>query len=58
MAAFVFCICLVNIDRFKNTFQFLMKITIGFSAVVLLITMLMLKRQPEAIESLSFKVSS
>lgn len=54
--AFVFCICLANIEYCEGLFQYAIMLVIGVSAVILVIIMFMLYRLPQAIENLSFKV--
>lgn len=56
--ATVFCISVVNIDYFEDSYKILLTIITYFSAGILLISTLMLHRLPQAVESLAFKVGN
>jgi len=56
VTACVFCICVVNWNLYDGNVQLALSIVICISAIILLTSMLMLSRLPQAIESLSFKV--
>jgi len=55
-AAFVFCICMTNVDGCEGPLHLLLTTVIGISIAFLLISLLMLCRLPQAVESLSFRV--
>ncbi|XP_015372138.1 PREDICTED: high affinity cationic amino acid transporter 1-like [Diuraphis noxia] len=55
-AAFVFCVCMTNVDYYEGPLQLLLTIVIGISVSIMLISLLMLCKLPQAIENLSFKV--
>lgn len=55
-AAIVFCICMTNIDNCEGPLQLSLTIVIGISVIILLISILMLCKLPQAVENLSFRV--
>ncbi|XP_025199416.1 cationic amino acid transporter 2-like [Melanaphis sacchari] len=55
-AAFVFSICMTNVDGREGPLQLLLIIMTGISFVFLLISLFMLCRLPQAIENLTFRV--
>lgn len=46
----------MNLDNYEGVIRLTLFITIGISTAVLLISMLMLQRLPQAAENLQFKV--
>lgn len=56
ITACILCICVVNLRHFDGTVLLILNVIICTSVTILLITMIMMKRLPQAIENLSFKV--
>uniref|UniRef100_A0A2S2R0K3 High affinity cationic amino acid transporter 1 n=1 Tax=Sipha flava TaxID=143950 RepID=A0A2S2R0K3_9HEMI len=56
ITAFVFCLCMANIECYDGVYMFPITVVIGISVIILLIVLLMLYRLPQAIETLPFKV--
>lgn len=58
ITAFVFCICIANIECHGGAYMLPITIVIAISVTILLTILVMLYRLPQAIETLSFKVST
>ncbi|VVC32915.1 Cationic amino acid transporter, C-terminal,Amino acid/polyamine transporter I [Cinara cedri] len=56
VTASVFCICVASWESSHETVRWALSIAIAVSIVILLLTMFMLNRLPQAVESLPFKV--